>query len=131
MGSMPAFGGGGFGADSPFRSEGLAKMLQAAYQPPPVAEGMPIPDFSRPETQMIDLGAGGLPPGSERQSALGSLGSMMQQIAPMIGGAMSGNKALGQSALKSVGANAGGFTSGQSPMSYLQSSPIATSLAGR
>jgi hypothetical protein len=85
-----------------FLESGLLPMPQA-----PELRRTGIPDmlmnqFSSQEP--IDLGAGGPPPGSERANGLSSLGNMMQQIAPMIGAAMS------PSAPKNDGSSAGAWS---------------------
>lgn len=77
----------GFGEDSIF------KMLAAQFAPPvemPQAPGInrtAMPDFSRPqESEPINLSAP-----APKANFLSSLGSMAQQLAPMIGSAMAAN----------------------------------------
>ncbi len=128
----------GFGEGSPFgqiQPTDLSAMLQAAFAAAPQAPGldyMPIPNFNREVQKPIDLGEGGLPPGSARQNGLTSLGGALGQASQIVGSAMAANQAAnvarGQDALKSVGVNSGGFKPEQNPLDSLQiTNPLPSS----
>jgi len=74
----------------------IFQMLATQFLPPgdmPQAPGIQrtaMPDFSQPQGQeFIDLGAGA--PAAPKSNFLSSMGEMAQQLAPMLGGAMSAN----------------------------------------
>jgi hypothetical protein len=82
----------GFGEGSPFgqaQPTDLSAMLQAVFNPAPAPDQMQFQRRQPAENQFIDLGAGGPPPGTPRGNFLSSLGGIAQQVAPMVGGAMS------------------------------------------
>jgi hypothetical protein len=90
----------GFGEDTIF------KMLASQFLSPgevPQAPGInrtAMPDFSRPQQEPIDLGAGA--PSGPRPNFLSSLGGVAQQLAPMIGGMMSSPQAANAAAATRV-----------------------------